>query len=152
MFDRSKLSSVAFIAGLLVAQPLTGAMAGPTIVVKIGDGLTIQNTSDGPVIDAELATGDDPGFAEPADELVDDGDFATDGEIHAAVDPGEAAEPELVLEVLTCSQSKKLLRDAGYHKIRRQHCGHLQHLYKAKKNGRKYRLAVNAATKSISQF
>lgn len=152
MVNRSKLSLVAVIAALLVAQPLTSAMAGPTIVVKIGDGLTIQSTPDEPFVDAELATGDDPGFAESADELVDDSDIATAGEIHAAVDPGDAAERELVLEVLTCDQSKKLLRDAGYRKIRRQHCGDLQHLYRAKKNGRKYRLAVNAATRAISRF
>ncbi len=79
MFIKSALSVAAIIAGLLVAQPVSTAVAGGlSFTFNIGDGLSIHAGSDGVQVDA--GSSGDPDYDDVAEDTHPDDDFAADDE------------------------------------------------------------------------
>jgi hypothetical protein len=149
MFEKSRIISIAVAAGLFAAQSVTTAMAGPTIVVKIGEGISIGTGQDEFTPDDEPGA-EDPGFDGPGDESLADEDFTPEDEGETVAEPATPTVPELIIRVLSCGQSKMLLKNAGYSKLRLLQCGRTQHVYRAKKDGEVLHVAVNPATQAIS--
>ena len=86
-----------------------------------------------------------------SDDVMSDIDVATEEVAEVADEPVlERTERYIIIEPLTCKQGKKLLRRAGYRKIRKLSCGEWRHTYKARKNGRRHRLVVDALNRTFA--
>ena len=142
------LSVAAIVAGLLIAQPVSTAYAG-NLNVNL-DGFSIHIGPDGVTVGAGSSGADDTIYEDATDDGFSDVDVGAGDELVA--ESVETMESVIAVEPLTCKQGKNLLKRAGYKKVRKLRCGEERHIYKARKNGRKHRLIVDALAGTFARL
>ena len=81
MLNKSALSVAAIVAGLLVSQPVSTAVAGGlSFTFNIGDGLSIHAGSEGVQVDAGIPGAGDPDYDDVDEDTLPDEDIAVDDE------------------------------------------------------------------------
>ena len=65
------------------------------------------------------------------------------------IDPEILVDRRLIPDPITCGAAKSLVKQAGYKHVRRIECDGTVYTFKAKKNGHKMVVAINAITKHI---
>ncbi len=122
MFRDTTLSVIAIAAAFVAFQPIANANAEGVYQIN-PEILAVE-----PAITPELVA--TPTLAEPDYTIIPS-------------DP-------IVLDPISCKAARKLVKNAGYHKIKTIECNGAVYTFKAKKNGHKMAVAVNAYSKQVS--
>ena len=69
--------------------------------------------------------------------------------IERTIDPEILVDGPILPSPITCKAAKSLVKDAGYKHVRRIECNGSVYTFKAKMNGHKLVVAINAITKHI---
>ena len=122
MFKKTTLSVAAFAVAFIAIQPISGASAA------------------GPFINPQPFAPTDP-----AAPFVNEPVFEGPSVSGAPVTPIQPVLPDPI----SCKAAKKLVKNAGYKKVKKIECNGSVYTFKVKKNGQKMVVAINAVTKQI---
>lgn len=81
---------------------------------------------------------------QPVTSASANGLYVNPNVLEKKVYPGNFLPPRI-----SCKSAKKLVKNAGFKKVRKIECDGYVYTFKGKKNGSKYAVAINAITKKV---